>query len=172
MTLDHFVMVRIHARQPSSTIADLRAICELQKLNAKTAVIWLLSGFEVLLTLPSSICADNGAHLKLLSSSLNSQSPLESTPTGRSPSPRLGGGRTRKTFKDRAEAKEYFDFMESQLADFGTSVSPISDRLRVEATQAQRLLEPYGVPLLTSAQHYAACQASAASQKNPAQRGR
>jgi hypothetical protein len=49
VTLDHFVMVRIHARQPSSPRADLRAICDLQKLNAKTAVIWLLSGFEVLL---------------------------------------------------------------------------------------------------------------------------
>jgi hypothetical protein len=54
-------MVRIHARQPSSPIADLRAICDLQKLNAKIAVIWLLSGFEVLLMLSGSICADNGA---------------------------------------------------------------------------------------------------------------
>jgi hypothetical protein len=48
-TLDHFVMVRIHARQPSSPRPDLRAICDLQKLNTKTAVIWSLSGFEVLL---------------------------------------------------------------------------------------------------------------------------
>jgi hypothetical protein len=62
--------------------------------------------------------------------------------------------------------------MEFQPADFGTSVTPISDRLRVEATQAQQLLEPYGVSLLNAAQRYVACQAPAASQKNAAQRGR
>jgi hypothetical protein len=79
-------------------------------------------------------------------------------------------GRTRKTFKDGAEAEEHFDFMESQVADFGASVTSINDRLRVEATQAQRLLEAYGVSLLTAAQHYVACEAPAAGQKNPATR--
>ena len=62
--------------------------------------------------------------------------------------------------------------MEFQPADFGTSVTPISDRLRVEATQAQQLLEPYGVSLLNAAQHYVASQAPAAGQKNLAQRER
>jgi hypothetical protein len=42
-------MVRIHARQPSSTEADLRAIGDLQKLDTETAVIRLLSGFPALL---------------------------------------------------------------------------------------------------------------------------
>jgi hypothetical protein len=91
VTLDHFVMVRIHARQPSSTGADLLAIYDLQKLNAKTAVIWLLSGFEVLLA-PLTAHVRIRAHvLRLLSTSLNSQSPLESIPTGRSPSPAQAG---------------------------------------------------------------------------------
>jgi IS66 Orf2 like protein len=49
MTLDHFVTVRIHARRLSNAIADLRAIYDLLKLNAKTAVIWLLSCLGVLL---------------------------------------------------------------------------------------------------------------------------
>jgi hypothetical protein len=48
-TLDHFVMVRIHARQPSSPRADLRAIEDPKNKKPKTAVIWLLSGFAVLL---------------------------------------------------------------------------------------------------------------------------
>jgi hypothetical protein len=46
-TLDHFVMVRIHARQLSSPRADPLAIWSVQKRHGKNAVIWLLSGFEV-----------------------------------------------------------------------------------------------------------------------------
>jgi hypothetical protein len=64
-TLDHFVMVRIHARQPANAGADPLAICSVQKPDTKSAVIWLLSGFEVLLTLPSSICADLSARFAL-----------------------------------------------------------------------------------------------------------
>ena len=52
-------MVRIHARQPSSTEADLRAIGDLQKLDTETAVI-RFSGFT---RLSDGECADNGAHL-------------------------------------------------------------------------------------------------------------
>jgi hypothetical protein len=70
--------------------------------------------------------------------------------------PRTGGGRTRKTFKERAEAEAYFKFMQNQLADFGSSVTAISDQLRVEATQAQRLLEPHGVSVLQAAEYYVA----------------
>ncbi|MGA8657213.1 MAG: hypothetical protein WB586_13790, partial [Chthoniobacterales bacterium] len=66
-TLDHFVVVRIHARQPSSPRADSRAINDPTELNKEIAVIWLLSCFAVLLMPFSSTCADNGAHLRLLS---------------------------------------------------------------------------------------------------------
>jgi hypothetical protein len=60
----------------------------------------------------------------------------------------------RKTFKDRAEAEAYFKFMQDQLEDFGSAVTAISDSLRVEATQAQRLLEPHGVSVLQAAEYY------------------
>jgi hypothetical protein len=62
--------------------------------------------------------------------------------------PRPGGGRVRKTFKDRAEAEAYFKFMQDRLADFGTSVAGISDQPRVEVTRALRLIELYWISVL------------------------
>ena len=51
-----------------------------------------------------SICADNGAHLRLLPTSLNAQSPLESIPNSRSPSPARAGGRPERPSRIVAKA--------------------------------------------------------------------
>lgn len=59
-------------------------------------------------------------------------------------SPKLGGGRQRRTFKDRQEAQTYFDLAKTQLQNFGTAAMSISDALRAEAVRCAQLLEPFG----------------------------
>jgi hypothetical protein len=59
-------------------------------------------------------------------------------------SPKLGGGRHRRTFKDRMEAQTYLDLAKTQLQNFGTAAMSISDALRAEAVKCAQLLEPFG----------------------------
>jgi hypothetical protein len=64
VTSDHRVAGSSPAGGKSSTRADLRAKSTSKKSKPKRAVIRLLSGFEVLLSLSSSKCAHNGVHLR------------------------------------------------------------------------------------------------------------
>jgi integrase len=62
-------------------------------------------------------------------------------------SPKLGGGRHRRTFKDRIEAQTYFDLAKTQLQNFGTAAMSISDGLRHEAIRCAEKLRPFGKTL-------------------------
>jgi integrase len=70
--------------------------------------------------------------------------------------PKLGGGRLRRTFKDRREAQTVFDQARVQHANHGTAALSISDQLRSEAVEAARELEPYGIGLLEVVREYTA----------------
>src|SRR5260370_16585382 len=58
--------------------------------------------------------------------------------------PKLGGGRIRRTFKDREEAKGYYDLAKAQIQDFGNAAMSISDALRSEAVKCSQELESFG----------------------------
>ena len=59
-------------------------------------------------------------------------------------SPKLGGGRNRRTFKNREEAQGYYDLAKAQIQNFGNAAMSISDALRAEAVKCAQLLEPFG----------------------------
>src|SRR5215470_14874186 len=70
--------------------------------------------------------------------------------------PRLGGGRNRRFFKDKAEALTFLRMAEVQQENYGTAALSISDALRVEAIECSELLQPYGKSLRDAAKFYAA----------------
>src|SRR5215467_12329379 len=70
--------------------------------------------------------------------------------------PKLGGGRKRRFFKDRAEAQTFLRLAEVQQENYGTAALSISDALRVEAIECAELLQPYGKTLRDAAKFYAA----------------
>lgn len=61
--------------------------------------------------------------------------------------PKLGGGRERRTFKERAAAQTFFDLAKVQQKNFGTAAMSISEALRVEAVECDRELQPFGKTL-------------------------
>jgi hypothetical protein len=69
--------------------------------------------------------------------------------------PKPGGGRRKKHFKDHREAERFYQETEKLLLDHGTTALAISDRLRIDALEAQRILEPYGVTIPDAARFYA-----------------
>ncbi|MDQ2919326.1 MAG: site-specific integrase, partial [Verrucomicrobiota bacterium] len=71
-------------------------------------------------------------------------------------SPKLGGGRNRKTFKDRREAEGYLHLVEAQVGDFGSAAMSISDSLRTEAVACARDLEAFGKTLTDATRFYTA----------------
>src|SRR5260370_34741958 len=70
--------------------------------------------------------------------------------------PKLGGGRIRRFFKDKAEAETFMQLSKVQQENYGTAALSISDALRVEAIECSELLQPYGKTLRDSAKFYAA----------------
>ena len=70
--------------------------------------------------------------------------------------PKLGGGRNRRFFKDKAEAATFMQLVEVQQENYGTAALSISDALRVEAIECSELLQPYGKTLRDAAKFYLA----------------
>jgi integrase len=68
--------------------------------------------------------------------------------------PKLGGGRQKRHFKDFSEAEKFYQETEELLLNQGTVAMAVSDRLRVEALEGQRILEPYGVTIPDAARFY------------------
>jgi len=68
--------------------------------------------------------------------------------------PKLGGGRIRRTFKDREEAKGYYDLAKAQIQDFGNAAMSISDALRSEAVKCSRTLQPFGKTIADATRFY------------------
>ncbi len=69
--------------------------------------------------------------------------------------PKLGGGRIRRTFKDREEAKGYYDLAKAQIQDFGNAAMSISDALRSEAVKCSQMLQPFGKTISDATRFYA-----------------
>jgi len=79
--------------------------------------------------------------------------------------PQQGGGRVRRTFKDRNEAQTFLDLSKVQVENHGTAALSISDKLRVMATEAERKLAPYGKTIRDAVEHYLAHLKSVAGSK-------
>ena len=70
--------------------------------------------------------------------------------------PKPGGhGRERIHFKDKKDAELEFEKAEKQIARFGTQAMELSDRMRVQAIEGAKKLEPYGATLAEAVDHYA-----------------
>jgi integrase len=61
--------------------------------------------------------------------------------------PKLGGGRERRTFKERLAAQTFLDLAKVQQENFGTAALSIPEALRIEATECARELQPFGKTL-------------------------
>ena len=70
--------------------------------------------------------------------------------------PKLGGGRNRRFFNEKAEAETFAQFAKVQQENYGTAALSISDPLRVEAIESAELLQPFGVTLRDTAKFHAA----------------
>ena len=70
--------------------------------------------------------------------------------------PKLGGGRNRRFFKEKAEAETFMQFAKVQQENYGTAAFSVPDALRVEAIECCELLQPFGVTLRDAAKFYAA----------------
>ena len=68
--------------------------------------------------------------------------------------PRLGGGRKRRFFKERAHAETYLQLAKVQQVNYGTAALSIPDALRVEAVACAQALEPFGVTLRDAVKFY------------------
>jgi integrase len=69
--------------------------------------------------------------------------------------PKLGGGRNRRFFKEKAEAETFMQFAKVQQENYGNAALSIPDALRVEAIECVELLQPFGVTLRDAARFYA-----------------
>jgi integrase len=69
-------------------------------------------------------------------------------------SPKLGGGRNRRTFKDRTEAQTYYDLAKIQVQNFGAAAMSISDALRTEAVKCSQMLQPFGQTIADATKFY------------------
>lgn len=59
-------------------------------------------------------------------------------------------------FKTEKQARTFVDQQKVDLLNHGTAGNSIPLKLRVEALEAQKILEPYGVGILAAARHYVA----------------
>jgi integrase len=66
------------------------------------------------------------------------------------------GGRMRRSFKDREDARIFHEQCKVQIAQFGAQSMEISDRVRGQAVEGMKLLEPYGANLMDAVKHYVA----------------
>ena len=70
--------------------------------------------------------------------------------------PKLGGGRKRRFFKEKVAAQTYLQLATVQQANYGTAALSIPDALRVEAIECAELLQPFGATLRDASRFYAA----------------
>jgi integrase len=70
--------------------------------------------------------------------------------------PKLGGGRERRTFKDRAEAQTFLDVSKVQRENFGNAALSISEALRVQAIECEQELSAFGKTLRDATKFYLA----------------
>jgi integrase len=70
--------------------------------------------------------------------------------------PKLGSGRNRRFFKEKAEAETFMQMAKVQQENYGTAALSIPDALRVEAIECAELLQPFGVTIRDAAKFYAA----------------
>jgi len=70
--------------------------------------------------------------------------------------PKLGGGRKRRFFKDKAEAQTFMHLAEVQQENYGTAALSISDALRMEAIECSELLQPHVKTLRDATKFYLA----------------
>src|SRR5215510_6237391 len=70
--------------------------------------------------------------------------------------PKLGGGRKRRFFKDKAEAQTLLRLAEVQQENYGTAALSISDALRVEAIECSEALQPFQKTLRDATKFYVA----------------
>jgi integrase len=68
--------------------------------------------------------------------------------------PKFGGGRNRRTFKDRKEAQTYYDLAKIQIQNFGAAAMSISDALRTEAVKCSQMLQPFGQTIADATRFY------------------
>jgi integrase len=68
--------------------------------------------------------------------------------------PKFGGGRNRRTFKDRKEAQTYYDLAKIQIQNFGAAAMSISDALRAEAVKCSQMLQPFGQTIADATRFY------------------
>ncbi len=61
--------------------------------------------------------------------------------------PKLGGGRLRRTFKNRQEAESFLQLQKVELQNHGTAALSIPEHLRVEAVECDRKLREFGKSL-------------------------
>jgi hypothetical protein len=71
-------------------------------------------------------------------------------------SPKLGPGRRRRFFKDKAEAETFMRLAQVQQENYGTAALSFSDALRVETIECSELLQPYGKTLRDATKFYLA----------------
>jgi integrase len=69
--------------------------------------------------------------------------------------PKLGGGRVRRFFKEETDADTYIGQQEVQLGNYGVAGANLSETLRNKALAADEILSPLGLDLVTAAKHYA-----------------
>src|SRR5262245_8276280 len=80
--------------------------------------------------------------------------------------PKLGGGRNRRFFKDKAEAETFMRLAKVQQDNFGTAALSISDALRVEAIECSELLQRHQKTIRDATKFYLAhLKASTGSRK-------
>jgi len=70
--------------------------------------------------------------------------------------PKLGGGRTRRFFRDKRPAQTYFEQCLIQQENYGTAALSISDVLRVEAIECSEKLRNYNKTLRNATDFYVA----------------
>lgn len=68
--------------------------------------------------------------------------------------PKQGGGRTRRTFKEKAEAETYFDQAKVQHANHGAASLSVPEKLRVEALDCAERLAKHGKSLRDATDFY------------------
>jgi hypothetical protein len=68
--------------------------------------------------------------------------------------PKMGGGSTRRFFKEEKDADTYLEQQKIQLANYGTAGANLDERLRGKAIAADEILSPHGLDLLDAAKHY------------------
>ncbi len=79
--------------------------------------------------------------------------------------PKLGGGRERRTFKDRAAAQTFFELSKVQQQNFGTAALSIPEALRVQAVECAEILRPFGKTLRDAVRFYTAHLSAISSSK-------